>query len=93
MTIVGRKRAYFSQPLDAGKTYAYPVRVEMMHNGRKLEVSAKQRLVSGEMVQIEAVVTDGGRALDLRPAPGSSQTLNLQIDRPSKTPEPKVARN
>lgn len=66
MTLSGRKRTYFSQALDSGKQYVYSIQVELRRDGQANRASRSQRLKAGEVVQLEAVVRQGGAGLTLK---------------------------
>jgi uncharacterized protein (TIGR03000 family) len=74
MTLTGRRRVYFSQPLAQGKTYGYAVEVEVSRNGRVAKESISQPISAGGIVRLEAVFHDDDR-LSLREiadGPGST---------------------
>jgi hypothetical protein len=79
MTLTGRKRTYFSQPLDFGKRYAYSIDVETTRDGRVIKASRYQKLSAGDVVQLEAVFKDRSDVLLLRRVSGSVAEMQLHV--------------
>jgi uncharacterized protein (TIGR03000 family) len=79
MTLTGRRRIYFSQPLSPGKTYAYTVEVEATRNGRVVKGSISQPILAGGAVRLEAIFQDANRSLSLREIADTSGSASLQV--------------
>jgi uncharacterized protein (TIGR03000 family) len=79
MTLTGRRRIYFSQPLTQGKTYAYAVEVQATRNGRVVKGSISQPISAGGVVRLEAAFQDDNRSLSLRDVTDSSGSTSLQV--------------
>jgi uncharacterized protein (TIGR03000 family) len=52
MTLDGTSREYIVPGLQAGKQYRYPVRVELVREGRLYSASSEQRVQAGQQLNL-----------------------------------------
>ena len=58
MSISGTQRRFRIPVSDPGRTYSYPVRVEVVRNGRTLVSESKQKVRGGTQLQLTVAETD-----------------------------------
>jgi uncharacterized protein (TIGR03000 family) len=63
MNLEGPQRHFLVPSLQNGKTYDYPIRIELTRDGKTYSVSANQQVKAGNNVQL--VCTFGGNSLQL----------------------------
>jgi uncharacterized protein (TIGR03000 family) len=63
MTLTGTTRNFSVPKLEGGKTYDYPIRVEIVRDGQTLTVSGQQKIKAGQT--IELVCNEDGASLKL----------------------------
>ena len=52
MTLDGTSREYIVPGLKAGKQYRYPVRVELVRDGKLYSASSEQRIQAGQQLSL-----------------------------------------
>lgn len=52
MTLTGTQRLFVTPALETGKTFQYPIRVEMVQNGQPVVLSATQPIRAGQTIEL-----------------------------------------
>ncbi|MGE0610103.1 MAG: TIGR03000 domain-containing protein [Pirellulales bacterium] len=86
MTAAGTVRQYNVPKLKVGKTYGYPLRVEIVRNGQKHVIEATQKIRQGDKVEMVCDLEFG--ALTLSHKEGQKNVLELTLHKAV----PKIAR-
>ena len=77
MTAAGTSRQFNIPKLESGKTYGYPLRVEITRNGQKHVVSATQKIRAGD--KVELVCNLEADSLTLAHKNGQTNVLQLTV--------------
>jgi uncharacterized protein (TIGR03000 family) len=98
MTIEGSVRNFVTPKLETGKVYSVNVRVEWERDGQKFVARGKQKIRSGDKVEVEAKLNDAGTSLLLAHRDGQKDVLELTADNalpatPQGTDAPGIANN
>ena len=62
MTMTGTVRQ-FRIPVKAGKTYEYPIRVELKQDGRTIVTTLSEKVTAGATVEVDVKASDDLNAL------------------------------
>lgn len=97
MTINGSIRNFVTPKLEKDKVYSVNVRVEWQRDGEKYVARGKQKIRSGDKVEVEAKLNDAGTSLLLAHRDGQKDILELTADNAApaapKTDAPGIANN
>lgn len=77
MKTKGTERRFSGDRLQAGKTYEYEVRAEMVRNGAKLVRTERLQLQAGEMEELAFDFTD--TVAPIQPASGEFPETRLTV--------------
>ncbi|MCA9082037.1 MAG: TIGR03000 domain-containing protein [Planctomycetaceae bacterium] len=77
MTTAGELRTFNSPVLEAGKTFGYPIRVELQHEGKTFKAEGKQLVRSGDHVEIKVAFDKELGMLSMVQVEGQASVLEL----------------